>query len=192
MWLGLYFCSHPHPTATSPSARAVIKWADLSLRWVIWYLLKVPHLTTLPQSLWTSLIRFCRPDIRETHGKGKHLGVTKVGSRVDEGSEEDKLSGVIQCPSFLSSFQEPRGVEVGAPGLSYRLREDQGSAGLCLRSELSAWLFQGIDNLLQDIGAVVCDLLENRVGVLLQLSALLLTHLQLPLQLEENTLISFF
>lgn len=54
---------------------------------------------------------------------------------------------------------------------------------MCLRSEFSARLFEGVDDLLQDIRAVVCNLLENRVGIFLQLSALLLTHLQLPLQL---------
>lgn len=48
----------------------------------------------------------------------------------------------------------------------------------------SAGLLQGINHLLQDVGAVVGYLLEDRVGVLLQLSALLLTHLQLPFQLQ--------
>lgn len=70
---------------------------------------------------------------------------------------------------------------------SWHLSGTRESAGLCVRSELSAGLFQGINNLLQDVGAVVCYLLENRVGVLLQLSALLLTHLQLPLQLQSFT-----
>lgn len=56
--------------------------------------------------------------------------------------------------------------------------------GCDLSEALSAGLFQGVDNLLQDVGAVVGYLLQNRVGVLLQLSALLLTHLQLPFQLQ--------
>lgn len=84
--LGVYFCSSL-PTPTPPSARAVTKRVDLSLQRVIWYLLKVPYLTILPQTLWTSLIRFCRPDIREMHETGKHLGVVKVfqGGRGERG-----------------------------------------------------------------------------------------------------------
>ena len=77
-------------------------------------------------------------------------------------------------------------MEVGAPGLSYRLYKDHESAGLCPRSELSLRLLQSIDNLLQDVRAEVCDLLEDNVGVLLQLPALLLTHLQLVLQLDKR------
>lgn len=86
-------------------------------------------------------------------------------------------------------------------GLSYRLDYveagcqpgvGRGSAGGCRSSELSAGLLQGVDDLLQDVGAVVSDLLENSVGELLQLSALLLTHLQLSLQLEGNKELVYF
>lgn len=50
----------------------------------------------------------------------------------------------------------------------------------------SSGLLQGFDNLLQDVGTAVCDLLQNGVGKLLQLSALSLTQLQLLLQLVEK------
>lgn len=47
----------------------------------------------------------------------------------------------------------------------------------------SGGLLQRVDHLLQDVGAVVGDLLQDGVGVLLQLGALPLTLLQLRLQL---------
>ena len=83
------------------------------------------------------------------------------------------------APAFSQSFREPRWVEVGGSATGY------------VWGQLSARLLQGIDDLLQDVGAVVCDLLEDRVSVLLQLPAFLLTHLQLSLQLEGKTWISF-
>lgn len=87
--------------------------------------------------------------------------------------------GRDNAPAFSRSFREPRWVEVGGSATGY------------VWGQLSARLLQGIDDLLQDVGAVVCDLLEDRVGVLLQLAAFLLTHLQLSLQLERKTWISF-
>lgn len=50
----------------------------------------------------------------------------------------------------------------------------------------SAGLLQCVHDLLQDVGAVVCDLLQDRVGVLLQLGALSLALLQLRLQLQKK------
>lgn len=50
----------------------------------------------------------------------------------------------------------------------------------------SARLLQCIDDLLQDVGAVICDLLQDRVGVLLQLGALSLALLQLRFQLQAG------
>lgn len=48
----------------------------------------------------------------------------------------------------------------------------------------SARLLQRVNDLLQDVGTVVCDLLQDRVGVLLQLGTLSLTLLQLRFQLR--------
>lgn len=51
---------------------------------------------------------------------------------------------------------------------------------------MSGGFFQGIDNLFQDIGAVICNLLEDGVGEFLQFRALVLALLQLSAQLERK------
>lgn len=60
-----------------------------------------------------------------------------------------------------------------------------GAAGLLVLG--SGGLLQGVDHLLQDVGAVVGDLLQDGVGELLQLRALPLALLQLLLQLQGHT-----
>lgn len=51
----------------------------------------------------------------------------------------------------------------------------------------SRGLLEGVDDLLQDVGAVIRDLLQDGVGKLLQLHALPLPLLQLLVQLQGHT-----
>lgn len=51
----------------------------------------------------------------------------------------------------------------------------------------SGGLLEGVDDLLQDVGAVIRDLLQDGVGELLQFHALPLALLQLIVQLQEHT-----
>lgn len=66
------------------------------------------------------------------------------------------------------------------------------AAGLATLCEAeSGRLFQCIDHLLQDVGAVVCYLLENGIGKLLQLRIVLLNFLQLLLKLKGRGKMDF-
>lgn len=118
-------------------------------------------------------------------GTGKHPGGTDKGSlqgRTERrGREEEEAASTETDASRLCWRPQPPAV--WRPG---RLDGLVWRSSAAAAASASARLLQGVDHLLQDVGAVICDLLQHWVGVLLQLTALLLTHLQLPLQLHTN------
>lgn len=91
--------------------------------------------------------------------------------------------GMWRCSTIAQSSLCPDHVRIdGGEGCLKLMR---GHEVVC-KSERSAGLLQRIDHLLQDVRAVVSDLLQHWVGILLQLPTLLLTQLQLQFQLRRK------